>query len=167
MRPFSEEWTKTIDALVKIVTALALIIGGGWTVYQYFQNREAQFAEQQEARQQQQLVEMFEERRPFLQKRLELYLEMASAIGTITTSKNQSAIAKAKEDFSALYNGPVRLVASFKDRQAMAKFDGCLKQRKCQGSLKTMGDALTESLYGAIAGDWVPSQPTSLKATVR
>lgn len=167
MKPLSEEWTRTVDALVKIVGVLAIVVGGGWTVYQYFQNRNAQLAEQQEARQQQRLNELFEERRPFLQERLELYLEIASAVGTITTSKNQSAVAKAKESFSALYSGPVRLVASLKEEAAMDRFAVCLEKTTCQSQLKTIGDGLTSSLYQAISGDWVPSQPTGLKARVQ
>jgi hypothetical protein len=165
--PISEEWARTVDGMVKLAGVFALIVGGWWTVYQYFQSRQEQLSDQQQVQEQERQNRIFEEEQPAKQKRLELYLEMASAVGTIVTNKNQRAVAKAKEDFLALYYGPVRVVAAMQDRKAMADFDHCLEQNKCQPSLKTLAGRLTDSFYTTIQVDWVPQQPKNLKVIFR
>jgi len=58
----TESQARLVDALCKIIATIALVVGGGWTLYTYFNARasEAQTA-------------AIEARRPFLAKRLEVY----------------------------------------------------------------------------------------------
>src|ERR1700687_1196311 len=121
MKPITEAWARTIDCLAKLITAIAIFIGGLWAVYQYFDGRAYQL-----------VTARIDAEKIFLEKRLELYTEITSAASTIVTSKSESEVTKAKEQFCKLSEGPMALVFDAKVEQSMREFGHCLKDKtKC------------------------------------
>jgi hypothetical protein len=111
LKPIAEEWARTIDCVAKLITALAILFGGGWTVYQYWKGRADQLRTQR-----------IEATRPLLEKRLQLYVEATTAAAIIATSKDVNEVTKAKEQFLRLKHGPMTLVQDFRVWLSMGEF---------------------------------------------
>src|SRR6266404_7422665 len=116
LRPIPEEWARTVDCFAKLITALAILFGGGWTVYQYGKGRADQLRTQR-----------IEATKPLLEKRLQLYVEATAAAAIIATSKDVNEVAKAKEQFLKLNHGPIVLVEDFRVWQSMREFEACME----------------------------------------
>lgn len=154
MKPINEVWARTIDCYIKLATAIALIVGGGWTAYRYFEDRQEQI-----------MTQRAEAAKPFMQKRLELYVEATSAMATIATSKDEKQVASAREKFLILYHGPLRLLTGrLEARQPLAEFDECIETGKCGKSLKELADAFANELYLELQHDWLPNPPKDVSA---
>jgi len=83
LNPISEDWTRTVSCITSAFTTLALVVGGGWSLYQYFENRSYQLQTQR-----------FESIKPMFEERLKLYVELTAAAGTIAANKNDADIAR-------------------------------------------------------------------------
>ena len=156
--PISEDWARTIDSVAKLITALAIVFGGWWTLYQYFKGREDQ-----------QVTQRIEATKPLLQKRLDLYVDLSTAASTIVVSKNEKEAEAAKQRFWILYHGPVKLVADYPVSESMKQFGVCLQDKsKCQSSLTDLAEQLAINCSAALTRDF-PRQrvPSGLTATVQ
>jgi len=157
LRPIPEEWARTIDCIAKLVTVLAILFGGGWTVYQYWKGRADQLRTQR-----------IEATKPLLEKRLQLYVEATTAAATIATSKDVNEVAKAKEQFLRLNHGPMKLVQDFKVWLSMGEFEACMEDKsKCQSSLVDLSDKLAINCANSSRGDFAPGAPADFKVTIQ
>jgi hypothetical protein len=158
MSPFSEGWARTIDCIAKLIAAIAIVCGGLWAVYQYFDGRAYQL-----------VTARIEAEKIFLEKRLELYAETTSAASTIVTSKNESEVTKAKEQFWKLSEGPMLLVSDAKVEQSMLEFGHCLKDKtKCVLDIEELAHRLALDCSHSFRAYWPPpGVPTDAHAEVR
>ncbi len=157
LKPIPEEWARTIDCFTKLVTAVVIIFGGWWTVYQYLNGRADQLSTQR-----------IEARKPLLEKRLQLYVEATTATATIATSKDVNEVAKAKEQFWRLYFGPMRLVEDYRVWDSMRDFGACLQDKsKCQSSLMDLSDKLAIHCGNSVRGEFAPATPTDFRVEMK
>jgi len=157
VKPIPEPWTKTIDAVAKIITAIAVICGGAFATYQYFSNREYQLT-----------TARIEAQKPFLDKRLQLYLDATTAAATIATSKNESEVEKAKEQFWKLYLGPMIVVQDPTVENPMRQFADCLQDsKKCDAPIAELARGLAQTCNRSLTRDWVPNPVKNITVTVR
>jgi hypothetical protein len=146
MKPISEGWARTIDCLAKLITAIAIDFGGLWAVYQFFDGRAYQL-----------VTARIGAEKIFLEKRLELYAETTSAVSTIVTSKNESEVTKAKEQFWKLSEGPMLLVSDAKVEQSMLEFGHCLKDKtKCVPDIEELAHRLALDCSHSFRAYWPP-----------
>ena len=115
MLKLSEDEARGLDAIYNGLGILALVLGAGWTLTQYFLHR----AEERE-------TSSIEARKPFLEKRLQAYNELVLAAATIASSDDGDEVKKAKKQFAILTSGPVRV---FEDLQ-VAKAGGFQEIRR-------------------------------------
>jgi hypothetical protein len=146
----TESTAQSIDAWCKIATAAALIIAGGWTLITYLTTRRdaAQTA-------------LIEARKPFLDKRLELYMVAASAAATVASLHATPAeVEAAKDRCWNLYYGPLALVEDVPVEQAMMEFAACIVTTvgtppPCSApELRDRSLALAHSCRDSIAANW-------------
>ena len=156
MKPIREDWARTIDCCAKVVTALAIVFGGWWTLHQYQDNlRERRENNSNEAS------------RPYRQKRLDIYFEVTSVAATIATSKDKTEVARAKDKFFSLYHGPASIVANSAVQSSMQQIDVCLRDSKCSNSLTELVDQLSANCKNQLTTEWAPRPPTNLRGTAR
>jgi hypothetical protein len=74
----NESQARLVDALCKVVATIALVTGGGWTLYTYFNARAL------EAR-----TTAIEARKPFLAKRFEVYGQIVDLVSKIAYDTQQ------------------------------------------------------------------------------
>jgi hypothetical protein len=157
--PLDEGWARTLDALAKLATALAIVVGGGWTLIQYSITRTDQLRTQQ-----------IEASKPFLEKRLEFYIELTSATATIATSKNQAEVARAKEQFWILYSGPLLVLEEPGLQIRVQAYADCLEDTsKCQGaSLTQLSQSLAVFAGNSVGNQWrSPATPQGVTAVAQ
>ncbi len=157
--PLDEGWARTIDAFAKLLTAVAIIIGGGWTLIQYNLGRTDQLRAQQ-----------LEASKPFLEKRLASYIELTTATSTIARSKNQGEVAQAKEKFWILYSGPLLVLEEPQLQTLVQAYADCLEDTsKCKGaSLIQLSQNLAVFAGNSAGNQWrVPAAPVGLTAVAR
>src|SRR5208337_47560 len=157
--PLDDGWARTIDAFAKLLTAAAIIIGGGWTLIQYNLNRADQVRTQK-----------IEASKPFLEKRLEFYIQLSTATATIATSKNQAVVAHAKEKFWLLYSGPLLVLEEPGLQVGVHAYADCLEDTpKCNGLPVTQLSHNLAVLAGnSVGNQWTfPGRPTGLTASVQ
>lgn len=139
-----EEQIRFIEVTSKILAMLAALVVAGWTMYTYFNARKA------EAR-----TAAIEARKPFESKRLELYLDAASAAATIAKVKDPIRVAQAKDDFWRLYWGPLALVEDRSVEASMVKIGRCLQNDKdCGPGIEQLALDLAHDCKYSIAGQW-------------
>jgi hypothetical protein len=155
MFQISEGTARAFDATIKVLTLAAVIIGGGWTLYTYFQTR------QREAR-----TAEIEAKKPFEEKRLEFCFWASNHASVIATSSDTSAVAKATNDFWALFFGEFAIVEDEKVVASMLQFGRCLKNKaNCSASLKQLALDLDHDCRDSIAENWnVKLQGNKLRA---
>jgi hypothetical protein len=135
---------RTIDAICKIVTAIALVGAGGWTVTSYLLHRSDELR-----------IAGIQARSPFEQKRLELYVEAVSSAATIATSKDANEVGKAKDRFWTLYWGPLALVEDNTVENSMVKLGGCISdQKKCEQPIEQLALELAHNCRNSLAESW-------------
>ena len=155
-----ESRTRTIDAFCKIATALAVVVGVAFTAYSYVSNRTAQTKSMQ-----------IEAEKPYLEKRLEFYLDATSTVASIATSKNPDQVSKSKEHFSQLIYGPLRVVSTPEVINQMSAINECFGTEAGCTPTKLQGMAwelarLCGASMKAEWGDSPPGTPTNLTLTI-
>jgi hypothetical protein len=106
-----------------------------------------------------------EAQKPLLEKRLQLYIGVTSATATIATSKNQTEVAKAKDQFWNLYWGPLVLVEDPAVEHSMQQFSNCLQDsKKCDAPIADLARGLALSCNKSLNHDWAPNPPRSVIA---
>jgi len=146
-----ETGARTIDAILKFATLLAIFAG----VIQYIINRKDQLRTQE-----------IEAKKPFLEKRLEFYIEATRATATIATSKNPDDIAGAKEKFWILYWGPMLVLEDPKVHKSMNNYAVCMEDpSKCKVPLRELSRELALAASISVGNQWnlVPAPPADLK----
>lgn len=139
-----------------MITTLALVIAGGWSLYQYFENRAYQLQ-----------TERFESIKPLFEERLKLYVEITSAAGTIAANKNDSDVTKAKSRFLELYYGPIGLVQDYRVWSAAGELAQCIQDGpKCTKDYLLLSNKLAAVCNGSLkSGSLAPAPPTDISAT--
>jgi hypothetical protein len=155
MKPISEDWARTIGCITSAVTTLAIVVGGGWTLYQYLDNRKYQLE-----------TARFESIKPMYEQRLRLYIEVTSAAGIIASNKNEADVAKAREEFLKLYYGPIGLVEDGQVSFATRDFAACLADGpKCESQMTSLSTKLTRACAGSLQSGGLP--PLSPIVTIK
>ena len=97
----TESLARLVDSLCKIVATIALVVGGGWTLYTYFNARAA------EAR-----TATIEARKPFLSKMLEVYSSLVELSGKMIGDYTfgDSSNPRTQEQFQVMLDDHARLV---------------------------------------------------------
>jgi len=153
---------RAIDATIKVLTFAALVVGGGWTVYTYFETRqsEARTAELQAK------TAAFEAKKPFEAKRLEFCFWASTHASVIVSSPDKAEVAKATNDFWALFFGLAAMVEDEKVVASMLQFGRCLKNKaNCNASLQQLALDLDHDCRDSIAENWgVKLQGNKLRA---
>jgi len=137
---------------LKVVTLLAIFSD----VIQYITNRADQLRTQE-----------IQAKKPFLEKRLEFYIEATRATATIATSKNPDDIAGAREKFWILYWGPMLVLEDPKVHESMNHYAACMEDAsKCKAPLRELSRQLALAASVSVGNQWnvVPRPPTNLKA---
>ena len=138
-----ESRARTIDALCKIATALALVIGGGLTAFSYITNREAQTRSA-----------AIEAKQPFLQRQLGAYVDVSSTLAILVASKDPSELAKAKEHFWNLYWGQLRVVEEPGVGESMDRIAKCLDQNPQCPAIENLVTDLTNECRHSLETNW-------------
>jgi hypothetical protein len=151
MAHFIDAQAKTIDALCKILTTLAVVIVGGFTAYSYVTNRTAQTTSA-----------AIEAKKPFLQKQLDSYVDVSSTVAVLVTSKDPNVLGKAKEHFWNLYWGPLKVVEDYDVSVSMDRIAECLdKSPQCNTALENLAANLTSNCQASLAKNWSVSFPAA------
>jgi hypothetical protein len=144
-----------VDAATKLLAVLAVAIGGGWTIYTYFNAREGEAH-----------TAFLEARKPFEAKRLEIYVEAARLTATIARSHDPKELSKAKEQFWILYWGPFALVEDDKVHASMTAFGHCIVAN-CSASLEQLSRQVAQDCHESLGEAWgLPARPKLVSATV-
>src|SRR5882762_767548 len=117
MLKLSEDEVRGLDAIYKGALVAGLILGSAWTLTQYFLHR----AEERE-------TAAIEARKPFLEKRFQVYNEIVLATATIVTNADPTEVKKAKANFWVLYSGPLTLVEDRQVKDAVVQFGECINE---------------------------------------
>jgi hypothetical protein len=144
MFTLSEGRARAIDATIKVLSFAALVIGGGWTLYTYFQTR------QQEAK-----TAEIEAKKPFEEKRLEFCLWATTNASVIASSDDDTAVKNNTKAFWQLYYGLAAMAEDDKVVMSMTQFGRCLKnQANCSAPLKQLSLNLAYDCRDSIAANW-------------
>jgi len=158
MKSISEGTARTIDAICKIVTAIALVAGGWFALFQYFGTRQAE-----------NITRNIELKKPFLEKRLEVCMRATEDSGIVATSTNSTNVAKAKEDFLSLSWGTLVVVQDSQIEASMKAVRTCINDDQlCSKPLKDLSSELAKDCSEAIQTEWgVPRRPTLIDVSVQ
>ena len=149
MKPISEQWARTIGCITSAFTSVALVIGGVWTLYEYFDHRAYQLE-----------TARFEAIKPILDERLKLYVDLTSAASTIATSKNEADVAKAKEQLLKLFYGPLGLISDYQVELEAGNFITCMQDSsKCSSSLPNLSLMLAGECDRSLRSPAPPAPP--------
>src|SRR5437763_1184606 len=106
-----EDRARWIDSATKIIGLIALILGGGWTIYTYFN------AKEKETR-----AALMEVRKPFEAKRLELYFDLAQGAARLAETTDPKEYKKEYRHFYELSIGPLAMASDKGVATAVVKF---------------------------------------------
>jgi len=163
----TESGARLVDALCKIVATIGLLVGGGWSLYTYFNARAA------EAR-----TATIEAKKPFLAKRLEAYsnavdLSARTARGMSDLRIEEDVLAhrtggdhglrsQIKRDehqfevdsrrFSELIFGSMALVQDKSVEQAALALDDCFRNG-CRSPLR-LAEEFTHTCRDSVGSEW-------------
>ena len=157
---FDEELQRKVEIISKIVTTLALVFGGFWTVTQYFNQRQAELSNRE-----------LETRKQFLQTRFNSCLDVTNAAAVIAVSDDPKEIVDAKKKFQVYFWGPMKMVDDKDIYSGMIEFASCLTPDKCADP-KAAATELARRCRKSLGGSWdvipvPPIGPRELKAVVR
>jgi hypothetical protein len=157
MLKLSEDEVRGLDAVYKGTLVVGLILGSIWTLTQYFLHR----AEERE-------IAAIEARKPFLEKRFQVYNEVVLAAATIVTSADAAEVKRAKANFWILYSGPLTLVEDKEVRKALVTFGECIKESaKCdEQTLRERAETVAAFCRESIGEGWgvrFPHPPRNLQ----
>src|SRR5580658_10784073 len=99
--------------LHNIASAIVVLAGGAFALLQFFSSRS------------------IEVQRPFLEKQLELYVEVMNAAATIADPPDEHQKELALANFKRLYWGPMAAVEDQDVEDAMVRFYHCMNGTKC------------------------------------
>jgi len=125
----SRFWTAVFAGL----TAIGLIAGGLYTLWQYLSQYKLQVQ-----------VATLSARAPFDTKRLDLCLEASADAASIASTSDPSVRQQAVEDFWRLYWGPLGIVEDQKIATAVTKFGDCFKQ-SCKTPLTSLAYGIAQA----------------------
>lgn len=146
-----ENRARSIDAICKIVTALAIAGAAIWAVTSYRISRADQIQ-----------TEGIQARQPFFEKRLELYIEVTTAASTIASSTDPAEVLKAKAEFWRLYWGPLRVVDELPVESSATFFGDCLNDAsKCTPNIKQMSFDLAHKCSDSMISSWNTEKPAA------
>lgn len=160
MLKLTEDEARGLDAIYKGVGILALVLGAAWTLTQYFLHR----AEERE-------TATIEARRPFLEKRLQVYGDLVLTAGTIASSDDADEVKKAKKQLDTLSSGLLIVFEEPDVRTARVEFLKCANDSGCSGQamvLRSLAAKLAVTCRNSIGEGWgltPPRPPTDIKAT--
>jgi hypothetical protein len=137
-----------IKALGDALSTLALVFGGGWAVWQYIRNSKREHTRA-----------VFEARKPFDSKVLELYLQASDDAAVIATTHDSAEREAAIAHFRRLYCGMLAVAESRDVADAMIKFNERLSGACTQKDSLDLAKVLRNS----IARTW-PLEPLELRA---
>lgn len=151
----NEEQANFWDSFCKIVGVVGLLLGGFWTVGTYFDNKATADKLADHNRQDAARTASREARKPFLDKKLELYTQAARVIATIGTGDSKTRQEAVKE-FWILHWGELAIVEDPAVQTSMEAVAICLRQRpQCTGKqIRSLGAALTHNSKESISRDW-------------
>jgi hypothetical protein len=115
------------DIIIKIVATLGVAIGGCWTYYVFRDDHNKDKEHQQQLEQASAVSRKQELNSYIFQKQASLYLEIADTASIIATSRDKTAIARAKERFIALSNGDVLVVEDRPIQLSILTIKRCLE----------------------------------------
>jgi hypothetical protein len=161
MLKLSEDEVRGLDAIYKGAAVAALIFGGLWTLTQYFLHR----AEERE-------TAAIEARKPYLEKRFQVYNEVVLAAATIVTSADPAEVKKAKANFWILYSGPLTLFEDRDIRNAVQQFGVCLKESAAcdELTIRERAENIAAFCRQSVGEGWgvrFPSAPRGLRAIIQ
>ena len=144
MFTMNEGRARAIEAILKVLTFAALLIGGGWTLYTYFQTR------QQEAK-----TAEIEAKKPFEEERLKFCEWGTTYTSVIVSSDDATAVTNNTKAFWQLYYGLAAMGEDQEVIESMTKFGRCLKnQNNCSAPLKQLSLNLAHDCRESIARNW-------------
>ena len=111
-----------------------------------------------------------EARKPFLEKRFQVYNEIVLAAATIAMSADPAEVKKAKANFWILYSGPLTLVEDQDVWNAVKQFGDCVKESaKCgETTVREREESIAASCRQSVGGGWgVRLHPMGLRATIQ
>jgi hypothetical protein len=152
-------------ALFSALTIVGVIVGGAYSIFQYFdaRDRENRTYELQVA------AAQLEARKPFFSKHLDLCSEASNAASTITTTNDPKNRQAAIENFWRLWDGPLAIVEDNRVAFAMIEFGECLKKRECKSRLAVLSIQLSHSCRQEISDHFdlhlpqLPDKPNAEK----
>jgi hypothetical protein len=142
----TEDQSRMVDALCKIVATIGLLLGGAWTLYTYFNARAA------EAK-----TAIIEAKKPFLDRRLQTYLDVIQTVSIMATKDKETDERRtATAKFWALYHGPTVLVQTKEVQAAMDAIAQCVRSQKCdrEAELWLLMPPLIRACRDSIARSW-------------
>ncbi|HWZ43447.1 MAG TPA: hypothetical protein VNW97_08205, partial [Candidatus Saccharimonadales bacterium] len=135
------------------ITAVGLIAGGAYTLFQFLDSR----AKDREAKEKeaatyalQVATAQVEARMPSYSRHLNLCSEAVTYAATIATTKDAKKRKAAEEDFWRLYWGPLGIVEEGEVERAMIAFGKCLN-KDCEQSLRTLSLALAHGCRAEVS----------------
>jgi hypothetical protein len=139
-----EDRARFIDAVTKAVAVAAVVFGGGWTVYTYFNTREKE-----------ERTALIEARKPFETRRLELYIELSASAAKLAETTDPKEYKRQYRHFYELSIGPLALVGDHDVGTATVNFSHCadtadIIDRPCDG----LAEEVSRACRRSIAAGW-------------
>jgi hypothetical protein len=148
----TEDTARFWATITGLVTAVALVAGGLYTLYEYLGNRATDrrnFEFQKENA-------TFEAKKPFYSAQLDLCEQASSSAAILATSKGRDAAGakKAEGDFWRLYWGPLGIVEDTGVEDAMVTFGHCLQGSCANQSIENLALSLAHACRTLISQSW-------------
>jgi hypothetical protein len=159
MLKLTEDEARGLDAIYKGVGVLAIVLGGAWTLTEHFLHR----AEERE-------TASIEARKPFLEKRLQVYSDLVLAASTISGSDDRNEVEKAKKQFRALNSGILFVFEDGEVARTVRNFATCMDDSgKCGMPINVIVQNLALACRKSIGEEWGvrPNPPANVFATTR
>ena len=154
MFKLSEDEARGLDAIYKTILMAAIVLGGGWTLIQYLLHR----AEERE-------TAAIEARKPFLERRLQVYDDLVLAASTIV-SGDPDEVEKAKKRFAVLSSGRLIVFEDAEVAGATQGFSQCVEDSKQCQSIRRSAQLLALACRKSLGEAWglnPPGPPGNVK----
>lgn len=148
------------DSLAKMITAVGVVLGGGWTFWKYFDVRGDEKEKDRRLATERAKSAQVEARKPFSMKQLDLYFQAAEAASRLAMLPRKDRESSAAwSTFWQLYWGALALVEDQRVATAMFNFGELLKHGAEQSELQTYALQLAHACRDSIAKSWKVSLP--------
>lgn len=129
---------RTVDVVCKIIATIGFVLGGLWTYGTYLQSSRSQA------------------KAPFLERRLETYIETLKAVSDMATAPNEQVKTTARAKFWELYHGPMPLVETVEVNTPMDAIADCLRSHECdkEAPLRALAPPLIKACKESIEKEW-------------